>query len=303
MLTIQEAGGQILNNNPGKFYVFSGPEYGVKEKYIQALINHYGAYKEVASVKAVLDLMSTKHLIPLAPTVYVARYDEDFITGLSAQSESIINSSKIIGTIVCIYESPKHAAKCAKFLPNYTVSFDGVSKTFLYKYLKQDFPELDDSYIEFALKYKSDYKSAWNICSAMSKLPKGHKYPLADLSATFNCEYSVSEAQFKEGIAAKDFRFCKQILDNYPDDIDGLYYSILNVLLELDRITDNKYAQSDYRPYADNWTKSDIYHMFMNTYEELRKSRQFASYNTQIGLMYLISLLPYRNILPQEVLV
>ena len=77
MLTIQEAGSQILKGNPGKFYVFVGTEYGIKEKYLLHLVKHYGNVKEVESVKAVMDLMTKKHLIPLEPAVYIIRYDED----------------------------------------------------------------------------------------------------------------------------------------------------------------------------------------------------------------------------------
>lgn len=302
MLTIQEAGNQILTGNPGKFYVFTGLEYGIKEKYIQSLIAHYeGNIKEVESVKTVLDLMGKKHLIPLTPVVYVVRYDEEFVSALSQTSQPEIDSAKIVGTVVCLYEASKQAAKCEKYLPNYTVAFTGVEKKFLYSYLKKDFPELSDNFIKFALQYRDDYKSAWNICNALSYSNK-KVISENDLSLAFNCKNLVSETQFKQGIAARNYKYCKNIIEEYPDALEGLFYSILNAVLELDKITDNKYAQSELRSYANNWSKSDIYYMFMNTYEELKKSRNYSSYDIKSGLLYLISLLPFKSILPTEVL-
>ena len=37
MLTIQDLGTSILNDNPNKFYIFGGNEYGIKERYLSIL--------------------------------------------------------------------------------------------------------------------------------------------------------------------------------------------------------------------------------------------------------------------------
>lgn len=302
MLTIQDAGKQILTGQPGKFYCFLGEECGIKTKYIDSLAKHYGEVKEVESAKAVIDLMNTKRLIPLSPAVYVVRYDEEFLATLGPTSESVISSCKIIGTLVCVYELPKHCSKCAKYLANYSVSFDKVSKQFLMKYLKSDFPSASDELIKFILTFKDDYMSAWHICNAMSYASTGEGYSSQLLAKTFNCVNDFSEKGFKVGVAAKDFRYAKSVLDNYSGQLDSLFYSILNLMLELDRITDNSYLSSDFRPYADRWTKADIYYMFSNTYEELKRSRSISSYDVKSGLLYLISLLPFNAIIPPEVL-
>ena len=105
MLTIQEVGTEIMQGNPRNFYVMTGSEYGIKRMYIQYLINHYKNYKEADSVESVLTTMSTKHFVPLQPTVYVVRYDDAFITSLNDKTSARIQSIKIIGTIVCLYES------------------------------------------------------------------------------------------------------------------------------------------------------------------------------------------------------
>ena len=38
-----EAAVQILNGNPGKFYIFAGTEYGIKELLLEKLEKHYGS--------------------------------------------------------------------------------------------------------------------------------------------------------------------------------------------------------------------------------------------------------------------
>ena len=44
MLSIQDVGTEILNNNPGKFYIFGGTEYGIKCKYFDIIMTHYGKF-------------------------------------------------------------------------------------------------------------------------------------------------------------------------------------------------------------------------------------------------------------------
>ena len=67
MLSIQEAGKEILTGHPCKFYVFAGDEYGVKDKYLLALKSHYSDYVEADDVESIFKLMTTKHLIPIPP--------------------------------------------------------------------------------------------------------------------------------------------------------------------------------------------------------------------------------------------
>ena len=95
MLTIQEVGQEVLTGTPKKFYAFVGSEYGVKEKYIELLSNHYGRKVESESVQDILNIMKTRHIIPLQPTLYVVRYDESFISTLSnSTAVTIANSGR-----------------------------------------------------------------------------------------------------------------------------------------------------------------------------------------------------------------
>ena len=111
MLTIQEVGTEILGNTPKKFYIFGGTEYGIKCKYIDIMKEHYGKFKECQSVNEIIKLMSTRHFIPLEPTLYIIRYDEEFLSSLSDDTEKQIDKLNIVGTVVCIYELDKHVVK------------------------------------------------------------------------------------------------------------------------------------------------------------------------------------------------
>ena len=88
MLTIQEVGTEILTHNPRKLYVMVGQEYGVKMKYVDILAEYYGKKEEMSSMSDVINIMNTKHIIPLQPAVYIVRYDESFISCLLYTSDA-----------------------------------------------------------------------------------------------------------------------------------------------------------------------------------------------------------------------
>lgn len=304
MLSIQDAGKQVLTGKPGKFYIFSGEEYGVKDKYITSLKNHYSEYVESETVESIFKLMTTKHLIPLPPKLYIIRYDETFISTLSTDTASRIKSMKILGTIVCIYESSKHTAECNKFLSDYTVSFDTVSPEFIKKYLTSDFPNLPSNVIDFAVSIRKDYMSAWNICNCLSNADLTHVNfaNLSELAATFGCSSISNEFQLKIGIASRNFSYSLSVLDSYRDDINSAFYTILSTMIELDKLVDNTYSQSDLYKYAKGWTHADIYYMFMNTYDALKKARSYTSHDAYDSLVYLIGLLQFSPIPSPEVM-
>lgn len=304
MLSIQDAGKQVLTGNPGKFYIFAGEEYGVKDKYISALKSHYSEYVEAENVESIFKLMTTKHLIPLPPKLYIVRYDEDFISSLTAATASKIKSMKIIGTLICIYESAKHTAKCDKFLSEYTVSFDAVSPGFVKKYLTADFPLLPASVVDFAVSVRPDYKSSWNICNCLMNvdLSKVNFADLSGLASTFGCSSCSNESQLKLGIASRNFAYSLSVLDSYGDDINSAFYTILSTMIELEKIIGSTYSQSELHKYIKIWTHADIYYMFMNTYDALKKSRSYTSHDVYDSLVYLLGLLQFSPIPSPEVM-
>lgn len=302
MRTIQEVGTEILTKNPKKFYVMVGTEYGIKKKYIKILEDFYGSLQEYPNVSSILELMSKRQLIPLQPSVYVVRYDEDFIAGLKEGLQKRIDSMKIVGTIVCIYDQPKHAAKLDKFLPDYTVSVDAVSHKFLNRYLHSDFPGLADNLIDLAVDIADDYNQAQNLCYCMSLLPAedlvsvGNKH----LSEIFGYKRVSEDEEIKKGIAAKNFKYLMNKLSTYQGSYDAIVYAIMNTMVELDKISANKHTESTIRQYLELWTGPDIYYMFVHAYNELKRMRSAASFaDPEDSIVYLFSLLTFRRI-PSE---
>lgn len=298
MLTIQEVGNEILGNSPRSFYVFTGVEYGVKEKYLSILTKYYGSSKEAYSVKALLDMMATKHLIPLQPCLYIVRYDEEFLASLNDSMSNKIKSSKIIGTVVCIYDkSTKGSNKLEKYLSDFTVSIDTVNESFIRRYLHSDFPTLPDRLINLAANIGSDYGDSQKICKSMSVIPPEDLFALSDdkLTELFGKSSNSTETEIKRGIASRNFTHLIKLVDTYSGELDSLLYTILSTMIELDKIVSNKYVQSDLREFDRRWNHKDIFNMFMNTYSELKKLRSYAT-DSYASLVYLFGLLKFSEI-------
>lgn len=297
MLTIQEVGTEILGNSPRNLYVFVGPEYGIKKKYISIIKEHYGEMKECSTMSEIIQLMSTKHFVPLKPMLYVVRYDDEFVSSLSEPAAHKLLSLKIAGTVVCIYDSEKQATKLDKFLPNNTVRIDNVNTAFKIKYLHSDFPHLPDKLINLAAEYGSDYNEAQNICSSMSQVAPEELFVLSDqqLLALFGKHSECTETEIKIGVASKNFAHLMKLAESYPGEVDSIFYTILSTLLELDKLLTNKYAQSDLREYVKRWTALDIYNMFMQTYNAIKQLRSYAT-DAKSSLIYVLSLMKFSPI-------
>lgn len=304
MLTIQEVGTEIMKGTPRNFYVMTGSEYGIKRMYIQYLKDHYkGKYKEADTVESVLSTMSTKHFVPLEPTVYVVRYDESFLSTLNDKTSSRLRGINIIGTIVCLYENEKHSTKVEKYLGDYTVHIDKVNEAFIQKYLKKDFPDLEQHCIEAAVESCVDWHEAELMCRCMMLDNVDHRRSQnkQQLKVTFGKSQELDDRIIKPIIASRDFGKLTYVLNKKEGEEDSLLYTILSTMLELEKITINKYAESDLRPYLKQWKLQDIYNMFMQTYKQLSYLRSISPDPKNV-LMYLITLMQFSEIPSIEVM-
>ena len=303
MLSVQEIGTEILTGSPKSFYVLGGSEYGVKQKYISILKDKFGTVTECPTMSSVISMLSQKHIVPLKPAVYLVRYDETFISELSDKVAKSVRGLKFVGTIVCLYEQANQLNKLEKYFPDNVAIVDKVSPQFLSQYLHSDFPKLPDRFIELAVMNASNYCQAQNICRAMSCASVEELYSLEDgqLLALFGLADTHSEMQIRLGIAARNFKYLIELTDDI-DDVDSILYNILQTMIELDKLKDNKYTQSELRPYIKNWTREDIYYMFMNTYDELKKLRSAGAGDSKSILTYLFALLKYSRIPAPEVM-
>lgn len=303
MLTIQEVGTEIMRGHPRNFYVMTGSEYGIKRMYIKYLIDYYKNYKEADTVDSILTTMSTKHFVPLEPTVYVVRYDESFLSTLNDKTSSRIRNTNIIGTIVCLYESEKHAAKVEKYLGDYTVHIEKVNAQFIKKYLKKDFPKLEDNAIDAAVESCSDWYEAELMCRCMILDNEQHRRTQSkqQLKISFGKAQEIDDKVIKPIVASRDFGKLLYLVEKKDGEEDSILYSILSTMLDLEKISNNKYAESDLRPYLRNWTLKDIYNMFMQTYKQLQYMRSISPDPKNI-LIYLITLMQFSEIPSVEVM-
>lgn len=303
MRTIQDLGQSILSQNPDPIYIIGGSEYGVKLKYIEHLQSLYGSKIESQGLTELVDMFSKHHIIPLKPSLYVVRYDSEFVSSLDNKLADKVKSAKIVGTVVCIYEDAKSLAKIDKYLPNVCYSVEPVSKKFIDKYLHRDFPSLDDRSIAVANKLSDNYSHAYCICAMMSHTDPEKLNRLSEdaLSRIFGVNTVVQDEEIRKNIAARKFSPLVEALSSYSGDISSIYYVILNCLLELEKVLCNKGFNSDLKEYSKYWKIQDVYYMFEHTYSEIKKSRT-SSVNIDNSLIYLFGLLKFSSIPSLEVM-
>ena len=288
-----------MQQNPRKFYVFCGDEYGVKKKYLDIIAKIYSGRKvEMESVDKVLKMMSVKKLIPLEPTLYIVRYDDTFLKDLDKYS-SKISKTKIIGTIVVIYDTETAENRCNKCIPDNLVIFEPVDTKFIFKYLKNDFPELEDSVVNTVLNTVHDYISAYNICYSLNNTDRNIRVCLDEdtIRKTFCYDQSVNIELIKYGIAARDARYCFNLLYQYDGASDAVVYQILNALLEVEKCLVYKKGGSYAMKHISSWNIYDVQSMFQNLYELLIKSRLSGTFDLMHGIECVIASMSYSPIM------
>ena len=93
-----------------------------------------------------------------------------------------------------------------------------------------------------------------------------------------------------------------KIVDDYEGSYDTILYTMLQTMIELDKLMDNSKTQSDLREYLKGWTREDVYYMFMHIYNTLIKLRSAGSMDGYRLVIQLITLLQFRPILTTEVI-
>lgn len=304
MISIQELGLSIMGDTPKPFYIVGGSEYGIKDKYISQLTEFYGNVEEHSSVSDLISFLSVKHIIPIKPALYIVRYDDKFVSSISAAVVQKINSLKFKGSIFCIYDDPKHITKLDKFLPDCTCSIDSVNPKYISKYLHSDFPKLDDRSIEIATKYATSYGHARTLCKSMIHADPASlaKMSEGNVARLFGCGTASEESDIQKAILSRNFNQASKLIDAFEGNVDNIVYSILQSMIEMEKVLTSKYPSSDFKDYAKFWKLQDVYHMFMNTYNELEKLRSNTSTDVRSSLVYLLGLMTFKDIPSLEVM-
>lgn len=293
-----------MSDSPNKLYIIGGSEYGVKDRYIDTLTKHYGNKEEYPSMSALVDFLSVKHLIPVPPAVYIVRYDEGLVSSITPAMAQKIKSLKYNGTILCIYIEPKHMDKLDKFFPEATCIIEPINPKYIEKYLHSDFPKLDDRSIKIATQAGTSYGHARTICKSMVN---ANPTTLANMSEVelarlFGCNSAATEEAIQKAIASRNFNLACKLLEKYEDNADNLIYTILQTMIELEKVLTSKYASSPLKDFSKYWKLEDVYNMFMNTYSELDKLRSNTSTDIRSSLIYLFGLFTFTTVPSVEVM-
>ena len=296
MLSIQDIGLSILGNNPKSFYILGGPEYGIKDKYIEILVSKIGPKIEYERVADVISIFSRNHIIPPTPQVYVVRYDKEFAAQATKEQASRILSLYIIGTIVLIYEDAKDLNKLDKVFPDNTASIGVVDVKHMTKYLKSDYPKLDEQTIGYVAKHSTNYYQAKSICGCLNYIKDKMLLSEKQIVSIFDIQPNFSNEAVQQAVASRNFNALVYIVEHYDSDLQGILYQILRVMVELDKIHNSKYSKSPLKDYAKQWTKSDIYWMFNHTYNMIKELRSGSTINVSDAITYLGALMVFKNI-------
>lgn len=296
MLSIQEVGLSILGDNPKNFYILGGAEYGIKDRYIEILVSKIGAKIAYDTVMDVVELMSKNHIIPLQPQVYVVRYDKAFVSKINKELADRILSLDIVGTVVLIYEDAKDLHKLDKVFPDNTASIDNIDIKHLTKYLKSDFPKLDDKSIGYAAKLATNYYHAKSICRCLDCLKDKMLLSEKQITLLFDIQNTYANDAIQTAIASRNFNALVYLTEHYESDPQGILYQILRVMIELDKVQSSKYSNSPLKQYAKNWKPADIYFMYCHTYEAIKSLRSGYTVDVSDLITYLGALMVFQSI-------
>lgn len=296
MLTIQDVGLSIFGDTPKKLYILGGPEYGIKEKYIEILTDKIGPKAEYECVTDVIRLMSTYQLIPLDPQVYVVRYDKDFVSSINKDLAEKVLNLRVAGVLVLIYEDDKDIHKLDKYFPDNIAVINPIDDKHMSKHLRQDFPDLDKKTIEAVVQVAENYYQAKNICRCLFVVQDKIKLTKQQIVSLFDLKTTYSNEALQIAIANRDFRSLIDIAEHYESDPQLILYQILRVMVEIDKCFDGKYVNSPIKKYAKNWTRPDVYYMFQHTYEAIKALRSGCTVDIQDLIVYLGALMKFKEV-------
>ena len=296
MLSIQDLGLSIMGDSPKNLYILGGCEFGIKEKYIDILCSKIGPRVEMSSFLKLIDMMSVNHIIPLQPKVYVIRYDKEFLSKINDKVLALYKKCKIVGAAILIYEVHTEVTKLDKYFPDNTCEVDNVSPKFIKKYILQEFPDINNHYVDTVLKYSSDYYNVRNVCRALYCIQDKYSLSESDIISNFALSNAFSDNDIQLAIANRDYRSLIYMIDNYSGNTQNILYLILKTMIELDKISENKYSDSPLKSAIKKWDRYSIYNMFNITYHTLVQMRKGYTINTENEISNVLFMLTFKNI-------
>lgn len=293
MLTIQQAGMEILGDNPRCLYFFCGAEYGIKNKYIDHLSTLFNSVVEVDSLDELFTSFNKKRLIDTSSTLYICRYDFDFLKKLDVNKVKNQVSCCVVG----IYDDEKSFSKLDKLFPENVVRFDSVSDKFVLKYLSNDFPEVDERYLNLvASNCTGGYGQANIVCSQLNSI-RNLLPSIEDdkLLALFGLSSTLTEQSMMKYAASRNFSGVMKVVDSFEGDVSNLINGMCHVAIELDKAMDSR-APTEYSKYVKYWSREDVYNFFEQSYTQTLNMRSSLNVDAYSVIVYLSSLLRFNHI-------
>ena len=292
MISLAEGVAEIFSDTPKSFYIFSGPDYGVKLQYIEKLRDLY--HQEIEyydTVDAVLTQFKSKSLFSRIPKVYVVRYDKLFVT--SDYNESSISKINICGTIILLIDSDSDESKLDKRFPNNVLRVNHLSKSIELNHLKKKF-NLEDKYLKYVVNISEDYYQSILIASDLTFLDTRilNSLSFSDIKFLFGYQDNSSSSDFKEAIVSRNFKKMMNHLDSYEFDENTAIYDILSAYLELIKCFQSRNTY-DFSKYTELWSLEEVKIAFSIAYDQLTKQRTNSKYSLKSAILYLCCMTQY----------
>lgn len=300
MITALDFMTDLKNNKIRSMYILCGEEYGIKMEYLDMLKTKFDSIVETDSVCQTISTFKHKSLFNISKTLYISRYDSEFLSKLNQDYANELQNLQFKGTVVLLYESDSDRQKCDKYLPKYTLQIPNIAPDMIAKHLKKSY-DLPSNVIGYVAKIASNYSEAKSIANNLTKLDPSRLHSLSydDLIFLSGKSYNFSGANVKVMIAAKQFLNLTHVLDQM-DDPTQMIHTIMSTMLDLERAKTSTF-KGDYPKYLKLWTVEDIYNMFMISYDMLVKTRQYYN-DTYNASLLLIELLSWQHIPSLDIL-
>ena len=293
MLDLREGIQSINSDNPKSLYFFTGEEYGVKVEYLDILKKHYNQCLEVESLDELLKSFKVKSLIPRIPSLYVVRYDKQFIKDLNKDKVKEINKLNILGTIVGIYQDNNDEEKLDKYFEKNVLRVNKLSSVVMIKHLKSSYPSVPDNLLKVISENSVDYYQAKLRCESLVHL-NSNEISQNEIIKLFGQKFSFDFQRFKLSVCSRNYKYALKELDNYESDYYLLLYEILQVMLDIAKGLENKYNADYTKEYLNLWDKKSVKLMYHLVFDQINMLRNNSTYKEYDSLVYSLSMLNFR---------
>lgn len=285
MLDIYDGSKQLLSDNPKGLYFLTGPDYGVKKSYIDIISSKYDEVINLENLQSLIITLNQKSIIPRKDSVYVVRYDKEFIKNISNIDIKSIYNLKIPGIILCLYDDDSSEKKLDKYFSDKVIRVNNFSDNIALKHLKDKYPNINSKSISACISLSNDYYEADNFCNILSILSNSNIDMDVDIRFLFGKDLQYSESRFTKAIMDRNINAYLRELDGYEGDSNLVFYQILNTLMTMYKSGNHSNNKL--------WNKDNIINMFNEVYNQLKLIRQYK-YDINLSLSYIGCLLMFK---------